>query len=265
MPITRQNLTEPVCGKCRYCVRGITSLVCPECGSDLREVGIIAPNAALPLPNYAKAIFWTLFLPIPAFLLSWLMLVTILPYSVTRKVHRMIFCQQSYMNVTLQVFGTERLPAPALASQVPPPFDEITIYDPASQNSMVVHLSTGAYTSLKINRLVQQPSGFNSSAIVQWVSGGLINGSDPRVKQMCDGVYGAVVEMQTGNAGNFTRILDLAGNQIGVAHPATAWVVHDEPHPAIIAGLCALWLAVWLYGIWRVYARRKTGTAEVLV
>ncbi len=32
---------EPVCGKCGYCVKGLTTFVCPECGSDLREVGII--------------------------------------------------------------------------------------------------------------------------------------------------------------------------------------------------------------------------------
>ena len=28
------------CGKCGYAVRGLTTFNCPECGSDLREVGI---------------------------------------------------------------------------------------------------------------------------------------------------------------------------------------------------------------------------------
>ncbi len=36
--------SDPVCGKCGYIVRGISTLTCPECGSDLREVGIIAPK-----------------------------------------------------------------------------------------------------------------------------------------------------------------------------------------------------------------------------
>src|SRR5262245_59814715 len=31
---------EPACGRCGYLVRGIPSFTCPECGSDLRDVGI---------------------------------------------------------------------------------------------------------------------------------------------------------------------------------------------------------------------------------
>ena len=29
-----------VCGQCGYSVTGLTTFTCPECGSDLREVGI---------------------------------------------------------------------------------------------------------------------------------------------------------------------------------------------------------------------------------
>jgi len=34
---------EPKCGQCGYSVTGLTTMVCPECGSDLREVGIVPP------------------------------------------------------------------------------------------------------------------------------------------------------------------------------------------------------------------------------
>jgi len=33
-----------VCGKCGYSARGLPGLDCPECGSDLREVGIVLPE-----------------------------------------------------------------------------------------------------------------------------------------------------------------------------------------------------------------------------
>jgi len=33
-----------VCGKCGYSVKGLTGLNCPECGGDLREVGIERPG-----------------------------------------------------------------------------------------------------------------------------------------------------------------------------------------------------------------------------
>lgn len=40
----QRKIREPVCARCGYLVRGIAQLRCPECGSDLREVGIIAPG-----------------------------------------------------------------------------------------------------------------------------------------------------------------------------------------------------------------------------
>jgi len=33
-----------VCGQCGYSVKGLSALNCPECGSDLREVGIERPG-----------------------------------------------------------------------------------------------------------------------------------------------------------------------------------------------------------------------------
>ena len=36
--------TEPSCGRCGYATRGLSELICPECGADLREVGIRKPG-----------------------------------------------------------------------------------------------------------------------------------------------------------------------------------------------------------------------------
>jgi ribosomal protein L34E len=38
--VVRRRKTKPVCGACGYAVAGLEALKCPECGSDLREVGI---------------------------------------------------------------------------------------------------------------------------------------------------------------------------------------------------------------------------------
>jgi hypothetical protein len=35
---------EPHCGRCDYPVRGLPTFACPECGNDLRKVGIVAPG-----------------------------------------------------------------------------------------------------------------------------------------------------------------------------------------------------------------------------
>lgn len=43
-----RRVTRPECGACRYPVEGLTGWRCPECGSDLRSVGIAAPGMFTP-------------------------------------------------------------------------------------------------------------------------------------------------------------------------------------------------------------------------
>ena len=50
------KVTEPSCRACGYAVRGLPSFTCPECGRDLREVGIDTPGAARELARRSKAL-----------------------------------------------------------------------------------------------------------------------------------------------------------------------------------------------------------------
>jgi hypothetical protein len=40
----RRRPSGAVCGACGYSVVGLTSMICPECGGDLRQVGILTPH-----------------------------------------------------------------------------------------------------------------------------------------------------------------------------------------------------------------------------
>ena len=35
------RIEVPSCGRCHYPVRGMPTFVCPECGADVRDVGIV--------------------------------------------------------------------------------------------------------------------------------------------------------------------------------------------------------------------------------
>lgn len=55
------------CGRCGYAVAGLTTFTCPECGSDLRDVGIVrarnAPRPATtvgPLATFMRVVGWKL-------------------------------------------------------------------------------------------------------------------------------------------------------------------------------------------------------------
>jgi class 3 adenylate cyclase/predicted RNA-binding Zn-ribbon protein involved in translation (DUF1610 family) len=70
------RLADPTCGSCGYIVTGLTTFTCPECGSDLRQVGIIRGSVAKAKPArpLSKLLLplagWTILLPIVAWLIS---------------------------------------------------------------------------------------------------------------------------------------------------------------------------------------------------
>src|SRR5688572_15999719 len=55
------------CGHCGYAVTGLTTFTCPECGSDLREVGIVRrggggrfARAGSPVVTFLRLVGWQL-------------------------------------------------------------------------------------------------------------------------------------------------------------------------------------------------------------
>lgn len=42
----RPRIQVPSCGNCQYPVRGMPTFVCPECGADVRDVGIVLLRAS---------------------------------------------------------------------------------------------------------------------------------------------------------------------------------------------------------------------------
>lgn len=60
----------PTCAGCGYAVRGLAGLECPECGADLREVGIVTPKQRGLVSPVLFVLLWTLLLPGPSCLVS---------------------------------------------------------------------------------------------------------------------------------------------------------------------------------------------------
>ncbi len=57
--VVKNEQRMPRCGACGYPTRGIAELVCPECGADLREVGIRPPGARRD-SRLGAAVLWSL-------------------------------------------------------------------------------------------------------------------------------------------------------------------------------------------------------------
>jgi hypothetical protein len=54
------RITAPLCGRCRYDVTGLPSNICPECGADLNEVGILQPGSVKPMGRLMRLSLWTI-------------------------------------------------------------------------------------------------------------------------------------------------------------------------------------------------------------
>jgi hypothetical protein len=137
--------------------------------------------------------------------------------------------------------------------------DSVRITDLQFTGIVEANLSSGTYNYWKSSKptWVQQ-SGFNGAAIANWLIGSGTNAGDPEVRYLCDQIYAAINDLHTGMANAPKPLVDRNGAQVGTAQAATAWVVYDEPNPIVIGILGIFWLAIWIYGIRRIYARRKT-------
>ena len=71
---TPRRHSASVCGKCQYPVAGLTTFTCPECGSDLRTVGILAANHARPMPLWLKCTLWSIAVPGSGWVLTMLLM-----------------------------------------------------------------------------------------------------------------------------------------------------------------------------------------------
>jgi hypothetical protein len=54
------GVSDASCAACGYLVIGLTTPICPECGSDLSKVGVRLPGDARPMPRLFRAVLFTL-------------------------------------------------------------------------------------------------------------------------------------------------------------------------------------------------------------
>lgn len=77
-----QSSREPRCGMCGYPVRGLPTFRCPECGNDLRMVGITVVGASAHLNRWQRIGCWTVLFAIAALPL-WILARNLIPPRTT--------------------------------------------------------------------------------------------------------------------------------------------------------------------------------------
>lgn len=280
MPVALPDTIVPAadadsqCGRCGYCVRGLDGPVCPECGADLRVVGVTTPAARRRrrLRPWAWAILWTLALPGPAIVVTVLLQRFVAPHVYEASGGRVIFVQAPYLDATVRVEvqgretrwgGVDRL------RNVPLRHMALELVTPASKAGRL-HVDLGAGTC-RITDPFGRPLGsrpFTAEAVLAWLALAGFDPGDPRAASRARDVHTAAVETTATPPPSFTmlgdRQTDAAGPATTVplvtAHPAYAYMLH-QPVEWFYPGAAGAWLLLWVAGLWLIIRRARRSRA----
>ncbi len=101
---SRSSTTGPTCGRCGYSVRGATTFICPECGSDYRDCGIATPDMRRSglSSGIVKIILWTILLPIPATIISNLFVSSVQPVVAFSQRYQQYMAKSEQFSLTVE-------------------------------------------------------------------------------------------------------------------------------------------------------------------
>ena len=103
----RGNVVDASCGHCGYLVVGLTGPICPECGSNLSEVGIRLPGDVRPMPRLLRGLIFTL-LYVALIALIFPLIAPILPrwYSIASSLEMSYPVSRDYHSVSAIASGS---------------------------------------------------------------------------------------------------------------------------------------------------------------
>ena len=272
-PQLGDEFSAPRCGRCNYIVRGVPTFTCPECGSDLREVGIVTPRAAAgrhagPAPYVA---IWTLVLILIGLPLS-TALVPSLPLWRNYTTQRYIFVLDPALSVTVLANGARTGFGPRFNAAAPPRADTLTlrIQNAPARSDLVVQPTSGAYCYTDAHgAFVNCATGFGPAAIRDWLAANVPaarTGNPGIVLARATDIDTCAGEMFTPTGAGFTRLGRDAMHPLDpvTAHPT---FTTTRASPLSIVLVIAAWVALWAYGVHRIRLRygRHVGPVKPVV
>lgn len=255
----------PICAKCGYAVRGLMGLDCPECGADLREVGIMTPKQRGAVSPVMFVLLWTLLLPGPSCFMSgllvWVGPQTSVPNEMleltpnTSGAYQMIHINYISM-FSFGSHGFSHLTVEGNAQQ-----HEYIEFDPVAMTyedwSNVSSTTTGSATSTAgITAGVTKP--LDRQALLDLFNRAGANISDQAVIDEVDELLTIINQMPTQGLG-----------QLNPTHFNQSYMnmSYDQPAVWFIFVLLGLWVVVWVGGLvlfFRIRRRHSPDTRHVM-
>jgi hypothetical protein len=253
----RVDLTHgSVCGRCGYSVRGLTTFTCPECGGDLREVGIYSPIMRQKVGGTPSTI--------TAKVTVWSVMIVIIGLVVTIPIHK--YCLPTvysgfqtyglveprsglYKQVDFHSHGYHlnwpyRQPKRSLILEV---IDITLTASDGKRIEMQVTIDQLGYTYTNAEgQRVQEADSLDGEVVLDWMRSAGIDTSDPELLPEAAEIV-RVAKDATHLSMNARRQSAFSGRTGGRSATYAA-------KPKIAAPISVFfWLIVWLIGVQRIF------------
>lgn len=248
----RKSPDGPACGQCGYAVYGLPTFICPECGSDLREVGIVTGGQPRPIHPVVKVIILTIVMA-PLVLLSTVFVAIMSPQQTTLTTRTSVehsalaSIETIDVNVSLRTDGAGNVTDGTLTAR-------LIRSDGPDLQLRVDHPGLAYEYDHPEGR--RQGDELDRDALLDWWSGAGVDASDADVRDAADGFLTLV---RRGSAG-FASLPGLAATgfiQSGSSSSSTML----GPVMWYPLGCLLFWLIVWLIGVRYVLWGRRASRA----
>ena len=243
----RGGLRRPSCGSCGYAVAGLDGLICPECGADLRDVGIKTPGGAGNpwVVPFAIAVLWSIGMTIVASIVTPLVQRAFpRPYSTTAT-WTFTPAEVEFDTVTIDFSGTGS--SPALA------FQQGLIFEGAAK-ARLPGRTDGNVLEFAVPDLTLADTGqtLDAGTIATWL---VDDGSERPEVKVDQAARELLAHVKAGATPGGAMVIQgpaiYAGGTVNSNSrrgPAPKWLV-----PSIAVG----WGVVWLAGLWFIHRRYR--------
>ncbi len=278
----RAQMRLPRCGSCGYDVRHIVALSCPECGLDLRQAGIVAPGQAPKLTPGWAAMMWLTLYPVPAMVIAYIIVNTLVPWTYDLTVYRQIRTAPPYADTTLYArmdgttWHTRRNRPMATVGYKMSSLRIGSNMQLAMPTDLRINLKSGRYSYTHNGTQVQGEGGLKPEMFERWLlDTGVFKAEEyPRVaaEQMCPFISETNTERgwTTGRQyANPANMQDTSASLVP-APPGTRlpWFppafmtaassinfIDEAPSGRKKTSIVAIWIGLWLLSGWAVYLR----------
>jgi len=261
----------PVCGHCGYSVLGLTTMTCPECGGDLRTVGIRTPLTP-PAKGLLRGIVY--FNIVLAFLaiVSIAVVISVVParHSYRWQVQLGKPHSLAYQSVTIRAArktwraDSTRLPVEIELSPKPGATPATT------QAPHMTEHPDGGYESIASGSRLIEGTIFGRQAVLDWMKASGIDTDKPDVQREAARIASEARAAARATRGpmNQPRYTGYSSNSSSGSDPAglfnsltTSENAQSEPPILVPIALLVFWLVVWIWGLVYVSARGRRRTA----